>query len=280
MYIEFNNDEERLFFELLRFCSLKVIHSKKLINDSSWQVNHLIDTNELFFVCKGGFHLEMEGYNYYIGENQMVCIPANLYRNIYIEKGCTAEFYTMQFYAETGGTSYFNYVEHLPPVDMTEHKDEVERLFGKMDDIWEPMSHMAVLKRIGIAGELLALFLEKAEAKVKMSENKSRIDFSKVMAHIDRNYRYKKITMSELAGIAKVSEGYFRREFKKKYGIPCNMYINSLRIEGVLKMLRESDAPLKTIAENFVYSDTTYLLRVVKKQTGLTPMEYRRKYKR
>lgn len=279
MYIKLNNDEESLFFSLLRFCSLNVIHAKKLTYGSSWQVNHLINTNELFFVRKGAFHLEMEGHSYNIGENCMVCIPANSYRNIYIEKDCTAEFYSMQFYAETGGVSYFNYIEHLPPVDMTDYRVEAERLFSALADIGEPMSHPSVLRRIGLAGELLAFFLEKAGAKAKIPEKRSHIDFGIIMAHIDRFYRYRKLTTAELAGLVKVSEGYFRREFKKEYGISCGMYINSLRIEGALKMLRETDAPLKTIAENYQYSDTTYLSRVVKQQTGLTPTEYRNKFK-
>lgn len=275
----FDDNIRSLFMETLRFGSLNIIHAKKLVNGSSWKVNRIMNTNELFFVCSGGFHLVIDEQNYYVDKNKMVCIPANIYRDIYIEKDGFAEFYTMQFYAEAGGGSYFNYVEPMSPVDMTEYKSEIERLMDGMVDIGEPMSHSDVLRRIGLAGEVLALFFEVTCAKVKVPERKSHINFGKVMAHIDRNYRYKKLTVAELAAVMKVSEGYFRREFKKEYGMSCKMYIDSLRTEGVLRMLRESDATLKSIAENFRYSDISYLSRVVKKRTGMSPTEYRHKHK-
>lgn len=276
--MEYNHDIQRLFMETLRFSALMVVHAKRLVRDDRWRMNPVMNTNELYFCIEGGFYLVIDENRYYIDKNKMVCIPANVYRDIYIEKGNTAEFYTMQFGFEAKGQSAFNYICPAIPVDITEYRSEAERLFGGMTKIGEPMSYTDVLRRIGFAGELLALYFEMTRPELKLPKHKSKIDFEKVITYIDAFYRREKISVAELAKLARVSEGYFRREFKKEYGVSCKEYINSRRLNGALKMLRESEESLKSIAKNFRYSDTAYLSRVIKKRTGLSPMEYRRRY--
>ena len=50
-----------------------------------------------------------------------------------------------------------------------------------------------------------------------------------------------------------MSESYFRREFKKEYGISCKQYLDDLRMKGVLKALTESRSSVKDIADLFQY---------------------------
>lgn len=277
--MEYSSDVQRLFMETLRFADLMVVHVKRLVRDHRWSTIPALNANEIYFCIDGEFQLVIDENVYKIDKNKMVCVPGNVYRSIHVESGDTVEFYTMQFYSEANGQSIFNFVELDQPVDMAGYRAEIDRLFGGMVEIGEPMSHAAVLRRVGYAGELLALFLEAARAEVKPPGHRSRIDFSKVMAHIDAFYKYEHISVAEMAKMARVSEGYFRREFKKEYGISCKAYIDSVRMEGALKMLRESDESLKSIAEDFKYSDTAYFSRVVKKKTGLSPTEYRKKYR-
>lgn len=271
-------DEQKLFLETLRFTELNIIYAKKLVRDSKWHTNPVMNTNELYFCVRGGFHLVIDDKRYYIDKNKMVNIPANVYRDFYIEKGKTAEFYVTQFSAEARAKQFFSFINPIPAIDMTKHEAEVTRLFQGMADIGEPMTPSDVMRRIGYAGELLALFLDVGDAQIELPKHRSKIDFSSVMQYIDAYYRFEKISVKGLAGLARVSEGYFRREFKKEYGMSCKEYIESRRVEGVLKMLRESDESLKTIAKNWNYSDSAFLSRVIKKKTGLSPTEYRRKY--
>ena len=272
-------NKKNIFMESLRFANLSVVYCKKYVEESGWRTSPLMNSNELFYVKSGRLNVSTEQGKYFVDKDMLICTPANEYREIYIEKDAKAEFYIMRFDAEASGISYYRYVVGPPAIHAGEYARELDDLFARAADIGEPGTHAQVFDRLACAGRILAITFDIAEAKAKTPGNKSKIDFSRVMMYIERFYRHRRIKVSELAGLISVSEGYFRREFKKEYGISCKMYIDALRMEGVLKMLRESDVPLKAIAESFQYSDTTYLSRMVKEKTGLAPMEYRRKYK-
>lgn len=272
-------EKKSIFMETLRFASLSIVYCKKYIEDSRWNTSHILNGNELFYVKSGCLHIAAESGQYIADQNKLFFSFANEYRSISIPKGTKAEFYIIRFDSEAGGTSYFNFVQSLPLIDAGDFAPRLDALFAQALKIGEPANHGQVFERIGCTGQILALLFQIAEADVKMPKRRSRINFSKVMAYIDRFYRYRKITIGELAALMNVSEGYFRREFKKEYGISCKMYIDSIRTEGALKMLRESDVPLKEIAENFHYSDAAYLSKIVKGRTGMNPLRYREKYR-
>ncbi len=272
-------NKKNIFMESLRFATLDVVYCKKYVEESGWRTSPLMNSNELFYVKSGRLNISTEKGKYFADKDMLFCTPANEYREIYIEKDTKAEFYILRFDSEASGTSYFNFVQESSAIHAGEYAGELDKLFGRAASIGEPETHAQVFDRIGCAGRILGIVFHISEADVRIPGSRSKIDFSRVMMYIERFYRHRRIKVSELAGLISVSEGYFRREFKKEYGISCKMYIDALRMEGVLKMLRESDVPLKAIAESFQYSDTTYLSRLVKEKTGLAPMEYRRKYK-
>lgn len=273
-------DTRNIFMESLRFTDFNVVYCKKYIEDSSWHTSPMLNSNELFYVKNGLLHITTESGTYTAGKNTLYCAPENEYRDVRVDKNTKAEFYIMRFGAEASGTSYFGFVKSIPVTDVGNYADELDGLFERAVSIGEPETHSQVFERISCAGKILSLLFDLSDAQVRLPKERSKVDFSKVMMYIDRFYRHKKVTVSELAELLNVSEGFFRREFKKEYGISCKMYMDSMRMNGVLKMLRENDAPLKAIAESFQYSDVTYLSRLVKEKTGLTPTEYRKKYKR
>ncbi len=70
-----------------------------------------------------------------------------------------------------------------------------------MADIGEPAAHSAVFRRLGLAGELLALYFEAVgQDTVLLPEQKSRIDFKQVMIHVERDYRFRTLTVRGGAG--------------------------------------------------------------------------------
>lgn len=267
-----------LFIETLRFGSISIIHSKIFTRDSSWRTKHVLDNHEIFYVIEGKLELVINETHYSIEKNTIFLIPANTYKDLYIKSNKKATFFCMQFKSEACGSQYFNYVPFCPPIDAKSYEKDLEHIAKEMMSIGEPMSHYQVFKRLSLGAELLSIFFDLADPGNIIPTKKSRIDMQKIISHIDAKYRYENIKISQLAAILNISEGYFRKEFKKQYGVSCKTYINNRRMEGVLKMLRESNTPLCNIADNFMYSSSSFLSRQVKKYTGLSPTEYRKKY--
>ena len=72
---------------------------------------------------------------------------------------------------------------------------------------------------------------------------------------------------------------HFRRCFKNETGTTPLEYITALRINRAKKLLRATPyQPIDSIATGCGFSDEFYFSRVFKKQTGVSPREYRKRH--
>ncbi|OPX44394.1 putative response regulatory protein [Ruminiclostridium hungatei] len=85
------------------------------------------------------------------------------------------------------------------------------------------------------------------------------------------------LTVFTLAEQFHVARNYFSRLFKKEMGEGCNEYITRLRIEKAKQLLGASRLKTYEIAEKIGYHDTNYFSLAFKKNTGLSPKEFREK---
>jgi len=85
------------------------------------------------------------------------------------------------------------------------------------------------------------------------------------------------LTLEGLSASAGVSETYFRRIFKKQYGLPPAAYVTKERIR-LAKHLLESGETGSVAAAALAcgYRDALYFSRLFKKQVGLSPTEFAR----
>ena len=70
------------------------------------------------------------------------------------------------------------------------------------------------------------------------------------------------------------------RHFKAALGLPPNHYIQALRIEAAQKRLQETQQSIDLIIQEVGYSDPSSFRRLFRRKTGLTPLEYRRRFSR
>jgi two-component system response regulator YesN len=83
------------------------------------------------------------------------------------------------------------------------------------------------------------------------------------------------LTVFTLAEQFHVARNYFSRLFKKEMGEGCNEYITRKRTERAKQLLAESNLRTYEIAEQVGYHDTNYFSLAFKKNTGLSPKEFR-----
>lgn len=70
------------------------------------------------------------------------------------------------------------------------------------------------------------------------------------------------------------------RRFKTALGVPPNSYIQAIRIEAAQKRLEETEQSIDMIMQSVGYLDPSSFRRLFRKKTGLTPLEYRRRFSR
>ena len=88
--------------------------------------------------------------------------------------------------------------------------------------------------------------------------------------------RYKSdISVAAISEELHVSTNYFSRLFKHEMGEGCNEYITGVRIKAAKKCLAESELRCYEIAEAVGYRDANYFSLSFKKNTGMSPEQYR-----
>ena len=72
-----------------------------------------------------------------------------------------------------------------------------------------------------------------------------------------------------------INKYYLIKLFHARMGLTPKEYLNKLRFENALKMLRETDYSISKIALLNGFSDARSLTDLFRKQTGLTPTEWK-----
>lgn len=94
-----------------------------------------------------------------------------------------------------------------------------------------------------------------------------------VTAHLAR-----RITVSELAALAGMSERHFMRLFRAATGETVYRFVERQRFEKAKSMLEEDDRPLKQIAHLLGFSSRVGFTLAFQRLAGQSPLEYRRRH--
>lgn len=102
--------------------------------------------------------------------------------------------------------------------------------------------------------------------------------FSLIRTYIDRHYA-EKVTLDSLAEHFFISKYHLSREYHRIYGTTISSDITNRRISHAKESLRFSDETVEQIAEICGFQDCAYFISVFKKAEGLTPLQYRKKWR-
>ena len=127
----------------------------------------------------------------------------------------------------------------------------------------------------GIVYQLMARFLIDAQPKAEINDDR----IQKVLSYIRKNI-YKTIDIDSLAAISCLSKDHFIRLFRKEVNNTPLQYINQKKIEKAQLILITDSMPIKNISYLLAYEDHSYFNRLFKKLTGVTPQQYRDRYKK
>ena len=98
----------------------------------------------------------------------------------------------------------------------------------------------------------------------------------KAKALIDSGFRDCEFNVEKTAALLGVHRGSLSRAFSEGYGITVTHYITRCRVRHAMKLLKETDLPIRDIARQSGFNSQEYFSRVFLEQTGFTPAAFRK----
>lgn len=125
----------------------------------------------------------------------------------------------------------------------------------------------------GILYILMSRFLKYATPKADVRDDRIQL----TLAHI-RNHLGEKLDIEQLAEKASMSKDHFIRVFKHQTGETPNAYITKRKLEKAELTLVTTNMAVNRIADCLGYDDYSYFNRIFKKNSGMTPQQYRKSH--
>lgn len=120
------------------------------------------------------------------------------------------------------------------------------------------------------------LYEEVRQAALESSEN----DVYKKALHFIRANYTEGISVADVARHTGYSESYFGYAFKKKYKMSVSRYIRELQLAKAKDLLVDTAFAISAVASYVGFDDSNYFTAIFKKQFGISPKEFRKKYGR
>jgi len=95
--------------------------------------------------------------------------------------------------------------------------------------------------------------------------------------YITDNYS-QNVSIKEFCNKSKMNASYLGLLFKKETGIYFNDYINQVRINRSIQLLKHSNLKTTDICRQVGFANASYFIRCFKKQTGVSPTKFKQIY--
>jgi len=164
----------------------------------------------------------------------------------------------------------------LPNSFRTINTQKITSLFKSLTMLREEGSENSRLLAASQFLELLYLVIEDARAAGSKTFCKTVDLFSvrRAKSFVDNNFA-KKITVDDMAKAANFSPSYFRTLFFTACGMTPHDYIVKRRVQAAKELLWDDSVPLSHIPERCGFGCQSYFSSVFKKETVMTPFQYK-----
>lgn len=154
---------------------------------------------------------------------------------------------------------------------------------GAIDYILKPVDKEDVLRAVKRAvsqveaeRQLLAVQPTDGDCLEDEGTDKTALMMAKVKKYLEHSYMNYDLSLDSVSSLLNISPSYLSCIFKRCTGINFLDYITNLRINAAKDQLANPFKSASEIAAMVGYDSSSYFTRAFKKNTGLTPTEYRK----
>lgn len=261
-------------FENVNFKLLYVSASKY---EEDWQSEtHIHHFTELFYVLNGRGSFLIEDSRLPVKKNDLVIINPNVGHTETPSAGESLEYIVLG----VDGLSFSFHEQNIAKDYAVHHLEkDGEKLvyfFKLLNEEAEERKHNYEMICHSIL-ELLVLYIVRnhnlsitSVMKPKMSK-----ECGLIKRYLDTNYD-KSITLDSLAEMSHINKYYLVHSFTKYTGMSPISYLTKKRISVAMNLLKGTNHSIAQIASSIGCSSQSYFSQIFKKETGVTPNQYRK----
>lgn len=253
-------------------------------NETSCEI-HTHEFFEFVYIVKGGGTHTVDGTAYPVGRGSMLFINFGQTHEFCMDDG--AEYFNILLLPEYIGTGLKR--ETAAVYDLfalvleSGEKRQCVRFFGSDADDVQALVNMLYSefrshkeRRRAAMSDLMHLIVLKIldavrEGKPDAPEPK----IYEILDYLKENYALNP-SLSEVGKRFYYNSSYFSRLFKRFTGTGFNAYLNSLKINEAIKLLKTTDMTVDAVSQAVGYSDAKTFYAQFRKFTGTTPSALRR----
>jgi AraC-like DNA-binding protein len=151
--------------------------------------------------------------------------------------------------------------------------ETISELINEQDSIRHMMMASSIDEMKKIIVDVVEIACEHNE--INFQQNKKNHIEVEISSYIEDNYSDSDLNVSKLGQEFKMTPTYLSKIYKKGTGNSILYAINTVRIEASKKLLEETDLSINEISEKVGYLYCNAFIRFFKKQTGITPGQYK-----
>lgn len=240
---------------------------------------HTHDFCEMTFMLKGNAREQIEGEEIALEKDSVLIITPGYYHKVSVFDSDTIALNVI-----CSTALLFSLASDLRAEELTKGYTIFRRLTGEAEGYLEKIFREQCSSTEGsrtIQNACFTLLLSELVRKGERSVHFERQGDSgwlyKVLAYIDENFR--SVTLNEVSEVFRLSESYLSKTIHEKTGSSFADYIRSHKLRETKRLLISSDMTMNEIAYSLSLTQE-HLTRIFKKDTGISPIQYRKRYSR
>jgi len=228
----------------------------------------------LHYIIDGKGTLEVDNHQYELNKGDLFVVPKNTLCRYFANPDNPYIYYWIGF-------SSINDAETLKAIGL-EDKKYIIHASNKYDEIVQTLreidkidSETSLKDNFLAASILLKLFsiLTRPDEKYTIANDGKNV-ITNLTRYIDANYQ-SNITMDTLEKISNMHRSNIYRLFEKEFDLSPTKYIQNVRMEKALYLLKNTDYSIKKISIMCGFTDSVYFCKAFKKKHQKTPTEAR-----
>ncbi len=236
---------------------------------------------EINYVKKGSCILHLEGESITFHENEMMIIFSHIPHTFEAGSAGTT-IMQLEFLPEIFSRfdpGQFSFDNELTPFNIFSEKNRLIKIVNNVrvmrsvqrivNELNTRNKHYQYLVLMYFAELLILIYRYMDEVYLPVCTNES---LKKAVSYIRLNYQ-SEITITEIATHVGISERYLRKLFTRNLDIAPLDYLNQIRVNKSIELLRNTELSVKEICFKCGFKSPQYFSRVFRNQMGVTPRE-------